>query len=63
MNAKLISTIIGIIMAIISIIGAIGLITQEQAATLTEWLPKIVEAIGAILLAFGVGKLELKNLF
>ena len=61
MNAKLISTIAGVLLAIISIISAVGIITSEQASTLTEWVPVILEAVGAIIAVFGNGKLEVKN--
>ena len=62
MNPKLISTIAGILLAIISIISAVGIITSDQASALTEWVPVILEAVGAIIAVFGNGKLEVKNI-
>lgn len=61
MNTKLLSTIAGIALAIISIISAVGLITGEQATELTKWIPVILEAIGSIIAIFSNGQLAVKN--
>ena len=63
MNSKLISTIAGIALAIISIISAVGLITQEQATTLIEWVPVVLEAIGAIIAIFTDGRVATTNVY
>jgi hypothetical protein len=62
MSTKLISTIVGIALAITSIISAVGIITAEQATELTKWIPSILEAVGSIIAIFGSGKMEVKNI-
>ena len=61
MNAKLISTIVGVALAIVSIVSAIGIITSEQAMELTKWIPVVAEAVGAFIAIFTNGKIEAKN--
>lgn len=61
MNTKLISTIMGVALAIVAIISAVGLITSEQATELTKWIPVILEAVGSLIAIFTNGKLEVKN--
>jgi hypothetical protein len=47
-----VTTITGIALAIVSIVTAVGLINQEQSVTLTEYVPTIATAIGAIIAVF-----------
>lgn len=53
-----VSTITGIALAIISIIGAIGLVKQEQAIELTQIVPVIIEAIAGLIAIFKTGDKE-----
>ncbi len=47
-----VTTIIGVLLAVVSIVTAIGLINAEQSAALTEYIPTIATAIGAIIAVF-----------
>lgn len=47
-----VTTITGIVVAILSIVSALGLISNEQSTTIQHWLPTFVEGITAIILIF-----------
>lgn len=53
-----VTTVSGIIIALVSIIAAVGVINSDQAATLNEIVPILAGIVSSLLLAFGAGDKE-----
>lgn len=47
-----ITNVTGIVLAILTIVTGYGVISSEEAAVLTKWLPVLIEGIGSIVLLF-----------
>jgi hypothetical protein len=64
MNAKLVSTIIGLGLIIVSILGFYGVLTSDEVKNFSAWWPQIVELVMGLILALSdPKKLELRNLY
>jgi hypothetical protein len=52
MEKVTVTNITGLVMAILAIVSGIGVLSAEESAVLTKWIPVIIEAISAIVLVF-----------
>ena len=52
MNKITITNITGIVMAILAIVTSYGVLTAEESAVFSKWIPVLIEGVAAIVLLF-----------
>jgi len=60
---KKISTITGIVLAIVTGLSIFNVISKDQASELTAWLPTLASSIGSVIALFTDGNAKIKNLW
>ena len=61
--SKKISTITGVVLAIVTGLSIFNVISKDQASELTNWIPSLATAIGSLIALFTNGEMKQKNIW